>query len=158
MKNIFRDSLMSFISLYLWFILIRNHSACFYEWYQLLINSSSYGDHYSLVWWSLQLYLVIAIFIYDVQHKYIGFLPNIFWVIFWKTYWIREYTTTRGGWIVVSDFCVVNNKHLHRGCSQMTNTLVTCLQRVFSNIASAKIKIDAESKAHTIFTWNTPLA
>jgi len=59
---------------------------------------------------------------------------------------------------VVSDFRVVNNKHPHRGCSQMTNTLVTCLQGVFSNIANAKIKINAENKAHTIFTWKTPLA
>jgi len=60
---------------------------------------------------------------------------------------------------VVSDFRVVNNKHPDRGCSQMTNTLVTCLQGVFSNIANAKItKINAENKAHTIFTWKTPLA
>ena len=60
---------------------------------------------------------------------------------------------------MVSDFCVVNNKHPDRGCSQMTNTLVTCLQGVFSNIANAKItKINAENKAHTIFTWKTPLA
>jgi len=54
---------------------------------------------------------------------------------------------------VVSDFRVVNNKHPHRGCSQITNTLVTYLQGVFSNIANAKItKINAENKAHTIFT------
>ena len=60
---------------------------------------------------------------------------------------------------MVSDFRVVNNKHLDRGCSQMTSTLVTCLQGVFSNIANAKItKINAENKAHTIFTWKTPLA
>ena len=40
----------------------------------------------------------------------------------------------------------------------MTNTLATCLQGVLSNIANAKIKINAENKAHTIFTWKTPLA
>ena len=60
---------------------------------------------------------------------------------------------------MVSDFRVVSNKHPDRGCSQMTNTLLTCLQRVFSDIVNAKItRINAKNKAHTIFTWKTPLA
>ena len=52
---------------------------------------------------------------------------------------------------MVSDFRVISNKHPDRGCSQMTNTLLTCLQGVFSDIANTKItKINAELK-HTQF-------
>ena len=58
-----------------------------------------------------------------------------------------------GGWIVVFDFHVLTDKHPPdcRGCSWITNNLLTCLHQMFSICSKAKInKINAEIK-HTQF-------
>jgi len=65
------------------------------------------------------------------------------------------YNHKRRGWIVVSDFRVVNNKYPDSGCSQMTNTLVTCLQVVFSDCTCENHQNKCGNKAHNFYVENT---